>query len=179
MPGSFLTFRCASCEASLEVHESVDRLRCGVCGGKMLPRRAAAAEPGAAEPIGWNPARRGEISAEVAIRRYENEIQELRASEVAIGSKHFAPVRGAFVGGSCALLAGAAVVAAALMHTDGFANDGPLGFVLALLGGYVLLFAYRNSIRDSAELRELREHIAELERLIDQHKQTARADAEG
>jgi len=115
---------------------------------------------------------------ELAIRRYENELQELRAKEIAVGSRHFAPVRGTIVCGSCVLLAGVAVITATFLHTDGLANAGPLGFVMLLLGAYMLLFAYRNSDRDSMESRELREHIAELEHLIEKQKRIDRTEAE-
>jgi DNA-directed RNA polymerase subunit RPC12/RpoP len=169
-PSRFLTFHCASCGARLEMHESEDRLPCGVCGGKMLAER-----PGVLTRAGLT--HTDPIPAELAIRQYESHIRELRASETAIGSKHFAPVRGTIVCGSGVLLAGAAVVAATLLHTGGFASAGPLGFVLVLLGGYVLLFGYRNSDHDSVELRDLHEQIAELERLIDQQKRITGRDA--
>jgi hypothetical protein len=107
---------------------------------------------------------------ETALRQYEREIQELRDIESAVGSEHFAPVRPTYALGSCVLLAGVAVVAATLLHADAFANTGPLGFVLVLLGGYVLLLSYRNADHDSAELTDLRERIGELERLIEQEK---------
>jgi DNA-directed RNA polymerase subunit RPC12/RpoP len=166
MPSRFLTFHCASCGARLELEESEDRLPCGVCGGKMLVQR-----PGV--PIRAHLAGAEPVPPEMAIRQYESDIRELRASETAIGSKHFAPVRGTMVCGGATLLAGAVVSAAVLLHPDGFANSGPLGVVLVLLGGYVFLFGYRNSNRDSAQLRDVREQIAELERLIDRQKQIA------
>lgn len=164
MPSRFLTFHCASCGARLELEESEERLPCGVCGGKMLVER-----PGV--PLRADSAGADAIPPDVAIRQYERDIRELRASETAIGSKHFAPVRGTIVCGGATLLAGVVLSAAVLLHPDGFANSGPLGVVLLLLGGYVLLFGYRNSGRDSAELKDVREQIAELERLIDRQKQ--------
>ena len=83
MADRFVTLRCQSCGARLEIHDDMSRLACGFCGTEMLVQRRGGTISlnTVEEAIQRVQTGTDRTAAELAIIRLENELQELNKEE--------------------------------------------------------------------------------------------------
>jgi DNA-directed RNA polymerase subunit RPC12/RpoP len=174
MSDHFINLSCATCGAKLDVYDDMDRFACGYCGNQQIVQRrgGTVALKAVTNAIGKVQIGTDKTAAELAIARYDKELQELheqvkkaKAAEKGQGGAFGTP--GVFGSIVCAL-----VVIVGLT-----AVGGGTGFFCAL--GIVVfsgvMHVYYAVKDDTPEVKVMKERISQIESLRAEKVQVAEA----
>ncbi len=161
----FVNLNCGNCGAKLDVYDDMDRFSCGFCGTELVAQRrgGTVALRAVTEAISKVQVGTDKTAAELAITRYEKELQVVRS--------HWAKAAPHMLLGIFALLCGIGAIPMGLTMIFSMHLVGP-GIGQVVFGAIAIWWSLRQ-FRESPRRRALREEISRLESQIAQKKQIA------
>jgi hypothetical protein len=166
MSEHLINLSCANCGAKLDVYDDMERFSCGYCGTELIVQRrgGTVALKAVTEAIKQVQIGTDKTAAELAIARHEKELQDLRKKRNYVASDEGLP---GLLGCGCGVIL--AIIGLGLLAGRAW-GDG-VGF--ALVGGFILRYAYQRSKKESPQLKTLRDQVRQLEKLIAEKKRIA------
>jgi ribosomal protein S27E len=161
----FVNLNCANCGAKLDVYDDLDRFSCSFCGTELVAQRrgGTVALRAVTEAISKVQVGTDKTAAELAITRYEKELQMVRS--------HWTKAAPYTILGILAFLYGIGTLPIGLTMIFSMHNAGP-GIAQVVFGALALWWSLRQ-FRESPRRRALRQEISRLESLLVQKKQIA------
>lgn len=163
MSEQFISLKCSSCGAKLDVYPDMDRFACGYCGTELIAQRrgGTVALKAVTEAIKQVQIGTDKTAAELAIARYEKDLRAIQV-EIAetreIDEKH---TKRLFLGGLIVILGLIAI----------YTGQSPPGALMAIVGVVVALVAHE-ALRTS-EIDNLRQQESQLQNKISEKRKIA------
>lgn len=174
MADNFINLSCANCGGKLNIYDDMERFACGYCGSEMLVQRrgGTVALKAVTEAIRQVQVGTDKTAAELALVRYEKELQELNqrltVADESSGKGYMTMGCGGLIlaVGVVALIAGIA--------SSNSAESFAVGMLIIAIGGGALLFGYdaQNSTKKRTapilkRIAFVKQQMAEKKRIVD------------
>lgn len=163
MPENFISLKCQNCGAGLEVYDDMTRFACSYCKTEMVVERIGGTVALKAVEAAIQKVQVGtdKTAAELAITRYEGELQELRAKEANVKTHTGGNSLVGFVCGALMLMVGLGALSASGGASIAFFA---CGFLFIGIGVF---------LRPSGLLEQVQSRIHKLESQIAEKKAIA------
>lgn len=169
MADHFISLTCANCGGKLDVYDDMERFACGYCGSAMIVQRrgATVALRAVTEAIKGVQIGTDKTAAELALVRYEKELQELKAKKEPFRKEESQRFAGLGCGGLMI------IVAIFTLLTEANGGDYTFGAVILIIGILAAYWGYQRGDKGKklakldSEIAQLKERIAEKRQLAD------------